>query len=92
VRGKVIKSKRYFFQNAFRELARRTLTGFEKGVRESREEEELDRFFESYESSYSLTLNYPEDMLLETARMEGIEVEGREKLDIVKDMFAKKKR
>jgi hypothetical protein len=50
----------------------------------------LNEFFESYESSYALTLNYPDDILIETARMEGISVEGREKIDIVRELIKKK--
>ena len=45
-------------------------------------------FFSSYETSYSMTLAYPEDLLLESARAAGIPVEGRDKLAIVKDMVA----
>ncbi len=43
-------------------------------------------FFSSYETSYSMTLAYPDDILTESARAVGIPVEGREKLDIVRDM------
>lgn len=45
-------------------------------------------FFSSYETSYSMTLAYPEDLLIESARAAGISVEGRDKLEIVKDMVA----
>jgi hypothetical protein len=45
-------------------------------------------FFSSYETSYSMTLAYPEDLLFESARAAGIPVEGRDKLAIVKDMVA----
>ena len=44
----------------------------------------------SYENSHTLTLCYPDDILLETARREGIRVEGRDKLEIVKELFEKK--
>lgn len=47
---------------------------------------EKQDFFSSYETSYSMTLAYPEDLLIESARAAGIPVEGREKLDIVRDM------
>jgi len=43
-------------------------------------------FFSSYETSYSMTLAYPDDILIESARTVGIPVDGREKLDIVRDM------
>lgn len=45
-------------------------------------------FFSSYETSYSMTLAYPEDLLFESARAAGIPVDGRDKLSIVKDMVA----
>lgn len=66
------------------------VTGVREAEEEEREERTLAEFFESYESSYALTLNYPDEILIETARMQGIEVEGREKIDIVKDMFIRK--
>ena len=49
----------------------------------------FDDFFESYESSYALTLAYPDDILIETANQYGIETEGREKNEIVKEVFEK---
>ena len=47
---------------------------------------ETQDFFSSYETSYSMTLAYPEDLLIESAKAVGIPVEGRDKLDIVRDM------
>ncbi|MDD2308212.1 MAG: hypothetical protein PHH91_01355 [Desulfuromonadaceae bacterium] len=47
---------------------------------------EKQDFFSSYETSYSMTMAYPEDLLIESARAAGIPVEGREKLEIVRDM------
>ena len=84
------EGRRNFFKNFFKEALRGTLKGIKEAEEESREEESLDEFFDSYESSYALTLNYPDDILLESARMEGIEVEGRDRIDIVKEMFRKK--
>lgn len=86
----MISQRRRFFRNLVQELGRAALGGFQSGVREQREQEDFERFFESYESSYALTLNYPDEILLETARQRGIEVEGRDKLDIVKEMFRKR--
>jgi len=83
-------SKRSFFKNAFLEVARETVNAFQEGVNEVKRREDSDQFFQSYESSYALTLAYPDDILLETARMAGIETEGREKRDIVKELFQKK--
>jgi hypothetical protein len=37
-----------------------------------------------------LTLAYPDDILMETARLEGIEIAGREKSAIVRELFLKK--
>ena len=84
-------NRREFFRNFLHEVARQTLTEFDAGTKESMEAEYFSDFFDSYESSYALTLNYPDDILLETARQEGIEVEGREKIDIVKEMFMRKR-
>jgi hypothetical protein len=85
----VDKSRRSFFGNLFKELVRDSVSAFENGREQARGDEEFDEFFSSYESSYALTLCYPDDILLETARKEGIPCEGREKADIVKDLFLK---
>jgi hypothetical protein len=82
--------RRDFFTRFFSEQAGKTLAGFRAGVREARAEADFEAFFSDYESSYALTLAYPDDILLETARKEGINIEGREKIDIVKDLFIKK--
>ncbi|BBO77228.1 hypothetical protein DSCW_46450 [Desulfosarcina widdelii] len=66
------------------------MQGFEDGLEEARQKAEFDQFFDSYESSYALTLAYPDDILLETARKYDIETEGRPKKDIVKELFIKK--
>ena len=69
-------SRREFFTRHFaRELARVVGEG-QEGLKKAREEAEFERFFESYENSYSLTLAYPEEILLESARRAGIPVEG----------------
>ena len=82
-------SKRSFLKNYFLRQVGEILTGFEAGAREVQEEETFEEFFDSYESSYALTLAYPDDILLDTARQHGIETEGREKNDIVKELFKK---
>ena len=82
--------RRDFFTRFFSEQAGKTLAGFRAGVREARAEADFEAFFSNYESSYALTLAYPDDILLDAARKEGIPVEGREKNDIVKDLFLKK--
>ncbi|MDQ1239402.1 MAG: hypothetical protein QG577_1588 [Thermodesulfobacteriota bacterium] len=84
------ETKRSFFKNAFLEIARDTVSAFQEGVNEVKHREDSEQFFQSYESSYALTLAYPDDILLETARMAGIETEGRDKRDIMKELFEKK--
>ena len=66
------------------------MKGFEDGLEEARQRAEFDQFFDSYESSYALTLAYPDDILLETARKYNIDTENRPKKDIVKELFIKK--
>jgi hypothetical protein len=63
---------------------------YKDGMRDVEEKYAFDAFFESYESSYALTLAYPEEILIETARREGICIEGRDKNAIVKELFEKK--
>lgn len=63
---------------------------FRDGLRDADQKHAFDAFFESYESSYALTLAYPEEILMDTARKEGIAVEGRDKNAIVKELFEKK--
>ncbi len=84
------KSKRRFLTKFFMQQAGQVLQNFEAGVREAEEKEEFDKFFESYDSCYALALAYPDDILIETARLNGIETEGRDKIEIVKEMFVKK--
>jgi hypothetical protein len=82
--------KRNFFRRLFRETVGKAWTEFERGLEEAQNKEKLDSFFKSYESSYALTLNYPDDILIESARLEGIDVEGRDKLEIARELFEKK--
>ena len=74
--------KKYFFQQALNIAA-----GFKAGVQAAEEKEDFDAFFDSYESSYSLTLAYPDEILLDTARKFGVETEGRDKKEIVKELL-----
>jgi hypothetical protein len=83
-------SRRHFLSKFFLHQAGRCVQGFEDGLEEARCKADFDRFFESYESSYALTLAYPDEILLETARMYGIEIENRSKQEIVKELFIKK--
>jgi len=85
----VDQNKRNFFRRGWLRQVSKIVSGFQEGVQEADQEIAFDRYFESYDSSYALTLAYPDDMLLETARQHGIETEGREKNEIVKELFKK---
>ncbi len=83
-------SKRLFFRKGILAIVRETRLAFQDGMREAELRINYDNFFESYESSYPLTLGYPDDILLETAKQAGINTEGREKRAIVRELFEKK--
>jgi hypothetical protein len=85
----VDKNKRLFFRRGWLNQVGKIVSGFQEGMQEAEQEAAFERYFESYESSYALTLAYPDDILLETAKQHGIETEGREKNDIVKELFKK---
>jgi hypothetical protein len=82
-------SRRDFLKRYFIRQVGEIVSGLTAGAREAEEAEAFDDFFDSYESSYALTLAYPDDILLATAQANGIETEGREKNDIVKELFKK---
>jgi hypothetical protein len=63
------------------------VAGFQEGVAAAERKDEFERFFESDESCYALTLAYPDDILMETAKQYGIETDGRDKKEIVKELF-----
>ena len=84
------KSKREFCRAYFWQQATEVIAGFKAGVQEAKDKEAFDDFFESYESSYALTLAYPDEIMIETARRCGIETEGRGKNEIVKELLRKK--
>ena len=83
----VDRSKRIFCGRYFFRLIGRVAENFGEGLQEARQSLAFDDFFESYESSYSLTLAYPDDILMEAAHRHGIETEGREKKEIIKELF-----
>jgi hypothetical protein len=85
----VDQKKRQFFRRGWLRQVGEIVSGFQQGMREAEQKAAFERYFESYDSSYALTLAYPDDILLETARRYGIETEGREKNDIVKELFKK---
>ncbi len=83
------KSKRLFCRRYLLQQIGSIVSGLGEGLREAEEHLAFDDFFDSYASSYSLTLAYPDDILMETAKQHGIETKGREKKDIVKELFKK---
>jgi hypothetical protein len=84
------KSKREFCKKYFFQQAVNIAAGFQAGVQAAKEQEDFEAFFDSYESSYSLTLAYPDEILLDTASKFGVETQGREKIEIVKELLKKK--
>jgi len=85
----VNKSKRKFCKGYFFRQIVKVVESFGEGLKEAEQRLEFDDFFESYESSHSLTLAYPDDILIETAHQHGIDTDGREKNEIVKELFEK---
>ena len=85
----VDRERRHFFTRGLARQIGIIVRGFESGVAEADRKEEFEKFFSSYESSYTLTLAYPDEILIETARRHRIDTEGREKNDIVKELFIK---
>ncbi len=81
------QGRRSFFGDLIREGAK-TLAEIRGNLEEAREEAEADKFFDSYQSSYALTL-CEEELMLESARLAGIETEGRDRNQIAKELFAK---
>ena len=81
------KTRRKFICNFLKEQTVQCLRGFSDGIREAIQEGDLDRFFESDESSYALTLAYPDEILLETAKNNGVDIENRSKREIVKELI-----
>jgi hypothetical protein len=84
------QNRRKFASHFLPDLIGKSFARFSEGMREARIKADFEAFFTDYESSYSLTLAYPDEILIESAKKEGIEVEGREKIDIVKELWMKK--
>jgi hypothetical protein len=83
----VDREKRYLFKGGFLKQIAGIAAGFREGMAAAERKADFDRFFETDESCYALALAYPDDLLLETARMHGIPTEGLEKKEIVKALF-----
>ncbi len=81
------QGRRNFFSDLLRQGAK-TVAAFREGMDQGKEESQAESFFDSYESSYALTL-CEEELVLESARLAGIETEGRDRNQIAKELFAK---
>lgn len=88
--GQMDKSKRRFLKHFIRDQLSAVIRGVQEGAQTADKKMAFDRYFDSYESSHALTLAYPDDILLETARRQGVETEGREKSEIIKELFNKR--
>ncbi len=83
-------SKRRFLRDLLREGGK-TWSAFQEGREEAQEKADQEAFFDSYESSYALTLA-EEELLMDSARQAGIKTEGRDKNELAKELFAKQGR
>ena len=83
-------SRRQFLTKYFLNQVGRCLRGFEDGVDKVRQEGDFESFFESDESSYALTLAYPDEILIETAKNFGIDTENRSKREIGRELMLKR--
>jgi len=81
------QGRRHFFRDLLRESGR-TWAAFQQGREEARQNAEQEAFFDSYESSYALTLA-EEELVMDSARQAGIQTEGRDKIEIAKELFQK---
>jgi hypothetical protein len=81
------QGRRHFFRDLLREGGR-TWAAFQQGREEARQSAEQEAFFDSYESSYALTLA-EEELVMDSARQAGIQTEGRDKIEIAKELFQK---
>lgn len=79
-------NKRYFLQNLARCVGR-AVAVYHREYCKAEQEAEKVSFFDSYESSYALTLAYPDDLIMDAAQRAGIETEGKEKLEICRELF-----
>jgi len=81
------QGRRNFFGDLLRQGAQ-TVAAFREGLGRDKGGNPADDFFDFYESSYALTL-CEEELMLESARLAGIETQGRDRLEIAKELFAR---
>jgi nitrate reductase assembly molybdenum cofactor insertion protein NarJ len=84
------KGRRSFFGDLVREGAK-ALAEIRECMEEARLEAQAEKYFDTYESSYALTL-CEEELMLDSARLAGIETEGRDRNEIARELFAKQEK
>ena len=84
------QGRRSFFSDLLREGAK-ALVQFHDTMEEARQEAQAKKYFDTYESSYALTL-CEEELMLDSARLAGIEIEGRDRNEIARELFAKQEK
>jgi Sec-independent protein translocase protein TatA len=79
-------SKRSFLRELGRHLGK-AVGEFRREAARSREEGQRRSFFDSYESSYALTLAYPQELIEDAARRAGIDPRGKDELQLLRELF-----
>ena len=85
-----MSSRRDFFKHYFKETKESLVQSVAEIAEQFRPTDNPTKhFFDSYEDSYSLTLAYPREFFEQMAGEAGIPHEGRETLDVVRDLHKK---
>ena len=79
------QGRRSFFKDLLKEGGR-TWAAFQQGQEEARARAEQEAFFDSYESSYALTLA-EEELITDSARQAGIDTQGRDSIELARELF-----
>ena len=80
-------SRRDFFKHYFKEIKGSVIQSVAEIAEQFRPTDNTtEHFFDSYKDSYSLTLAYPREFFEQMADEAGISHEGRETLDVVRDL------
>lgn len=69
----------------------KAMAEFRQCMEEAKLEAEAEKYFDNYESSYALTL-CEEELMMDSARLAGIETEGRDRNEIARELFAKQEK
>lgn len=84
------QGRRHFFRDLLR-AGGQSWTAFQEGQEEARHNDEQEAFFASYESCYALTLA-EEELIMDSARQAGIQTDGRDNIEVTKELFQKQGR